>query len=160
LFVFPCPRFAPHALTAVRRRLPSASPCGSPLPSPARLSEYHRSIPCVASFALAQTLSQTEPLALDRVGSPELPARRRSPAGFQSPVRRRRAVRFHRRPIWIGRSRSIPFRGQTSLCRSNPTRPRLFARNPPCFLRFTSRSFHRIVFSRIGPVFFVLAQKV
>jgi hypothetical protein len=41
-------------------------------------------------------------LALDRVGSPELSARRRSPVGFLLPVHHRPAARIHRRPIWIG----------------------------------------------------------
>jgi hypothetical protein len=51
----------PHALTEVLRRMLSASPSGSPPPSPARLPEYHRSIPRVTRFALVQISLQTVP---------------------------------------------------------------------------------------------------
>jgi hypothetical protein len=61
-----------------------------------------------ASQASLRCKSRQKPclLAVDRVGSPEFPSRRCSPAGSLSTVRRRRAVRAARRPISIRRSRS------------------------------------------------------
>jgi hypothetical protein len=57
----PVPRFAPRALTTVRRRLSSAPPRGLPPPSPARPPECLGLTPCVASFAPVQISLKTVP---------------------------------------------------------------------------------------------------
>jgi hypothetical protein len=116
----PVPRTLPHTLTAgcrpprraarrLRRRRAHTSATDRFPASPASLRRiFHR---------------ESCPLALDRVGSPEFPTRRRSPAGFQLPARRRRAACTLCRPIWIGRSRSRLTPGQTSTYRSTRRTP-------------------------------------
>jgi hypothetical protein len=116
----PVPRTLPHTLTAgcrpprraarrLRRRRAHTSATDRFPASPASLRRiFHR---------------ESCPLALDRVGSPEFPTRRRSPAGFQSSARRRRAACTLCRPIWIGRSRSRLTPGQTSTYRSTRRTP-------------------------------------
>jgi hypothetical protein len=103
----------PRALTVVRHQVQSASPSGSPPPSPARPPKCHRLTPRVARFAPVKTSSQPVPHSprLSRLAgvvyAPLLAG------GFPSPVRHRTAARVHKRLIWIERSRSIPTRGQT-----------------------------------------------
>jgi hypothetical protein len=115
----PVPRFAPQALAVARRRAPSALPRGPPPPSPTRPPECLGSTQRIASFTPVQVPSKIVPSSrrLGRLtGVP--PACRRSPTGFLSSVRRCRAARPRRRPISIGRSRSLLTPGQTGQYRS------------------------------------------
>jgi hypothetical protein len=119
----PVPRFTPHALIGVRRWCLPPRRAVRRYPRPrVRPSATDRSL---VSPALLRRKPRRESclLAFDRVGSPEFPARRRSPAGFQSPVHRHRVVHTRSpsdldRAVQIasdpGSNRSIPVNPQSS----------------------------------------------